>query len=123
MAKQRVLIIGAGASGLPAIKCCLDDGLEPVCLERSGDIGGLWNYQNTQVNGDRMATVMRSTIINTSKEIMCYSDFPIPADYPNYMHNTKVFEYLRLYTDAFKLKQYIQLNTEVCHEPFFDNLV
>ena len=36
---MRVAVIGAGASGLAAIKCCLDEGLEPVCYERSRDIG------------------------------------------------------------------------------------
>ena len=37
--KMRVAVIGAGASGLTAIKCCIDEGLEPVCFERSNDIG------------------------------------------------------------------------------------
>jgi dimethylaniline monooxygenase (N-oxide forming) len=36
---MKVAIIGAGASGLTAIKCCIDEGLEPVCYERSNDIG------------------------------------------------------------------------------------
>ncbi|KFR14475.1 Dimethylaniline monooxygenase [N-oxide-forming] 5, partial [Opisthocomus hoazin] len=42
---QRVVIIGAGASGLCALKCCLDEGLAPTCFERSGDIGGLWRFE------------------------------------------------------------------------------
>jgi dimethylaniline monooxygenase (N-oxide forming) len=113
MKKLRVLIIGAGASGLPSIKCCIDDGLEPVCLERSGDIGGLWNYDNSLATGDDIACVMKSTIINTSKEMMCYSDFPIPAEYPNFMHNKLVLQYLNLYADKFQLRKYIQLDTEV----------
>lgn len=32
-------VIGAGASGLTAIKCCLDEGITPVCFERSDYIG------------------------------------------------------------------------------------
>ena len=40
-AMKQVCIIGAGASGLPAIKCCLDEGINPVCYERSHDIGGM----------------------------------------------------------------------------------
>ena len=42
---KRILIIGAGASGLPAIKSCLEEGLIPICVERSEHIGGLWNYR------------------------------------------------------------------------------
>ncbi|NXT15955.1 FMO5 monooxygenase, partial [Prunella fulvescens] len=45
MAAQRVAVIGAGASGLCALKCCLDEGLEPTCFERSKDIGGLWRFE------------------------------------------------------------------------------
>lgn len=45
MIRKRIAVIGAGASGLTSIKCCLDEGLEPICFERTGDIGGLWRYQ------------------------------------------------------------------------------
>lgn len=34
--------------------------------------------------------VMKSTVINTSKEMMSFSDFPVPEKYPNFMHNTQV---------------------------------
>ena len=112
-AKLRVAVIGAGASGLPAIKCCLDDGLEPVCFERSADIGGLWNYENCIKEGDGHASVMKSTVINTSKEMMCYSDFPAPAEYPNYMHNKRVVQYMRLYAEHFNLLPHIRFDTEV----------
>ncbi|XP_060070817.1 flavin-containing monooxygenase 5-like [Ylistrum balloti] len=108
---KTVAVIGAGASGLPAIKCCLDEGLEPTCFERTNDIGGLWNYTE-EVRSDQ-ACVMKSTVINTSKEMMCYSDFPIPAEYPVYMHNTYVQKYFRLYADRFDLEKYIRFNNEV----------
>lgn len=42
---KRVAVIGAGSSGLTSIKCCLDEGLEPVCFESSDDIGGLWKFK------------------------------------------------------------------------------
>jgi dimethylaniline monooxygenase (N-oxide forming) len=86
--KKRVAVIGAGASGLSSIKACLDEDLEPVCFERTGDIGGLWYYTPEVREG--VSCVMKSTVINTSKEIMSYSDFPIPQEFPNFMHNTKV---------------------------------
>ena len=43
---RRVCIIGAGASGLPSIKSCLERGLEPVCFERNSELGGIWYYTN-----------------------------------------------------------------------------
>lgn len=41
---KRVAIVGAGVSGLASIKCCLEEGLEPICFERSDDLGGLWRF-------------------------------------------------------------------------------
>ena len=84
----RVAIIGAGASGLAAIKCCLDEGLSPVCFERSAHIGGLWQYSDQPVMGQ--TSVMKSTVINTSKELLSFSDFPMPAHFPNFMHHSQV---------------------------------
>ena len=110
--KKRVAIIGAGASGLPAIKSVLEEDMIPVCFERTDDIGGLWNY-TPKIREDGQSSVMKSTVINTSKEMMCYSDFPIPKDYPNFMHNSKVLEYFRLYAKEFGLMEHIQFNTEV----------
>ncbi|XP_077188436.1 flavin-containing monooxygenase 5-like [Paroedura picta] len=112
MRKKRVAIIGGGASGLCSIKCCLDEGLEPVCFESSEDIGGLWRFKETPEE-DR-ASIYRSVIINTSKEMMCFSDFPIPEDYPNYMPNGKIMDYFRLYAKHFDLLKYIRFRTKVC---------
>ncbi|XP_022364125.1 dimethylaniline monooxygenase [N-oxide-forming] 1 isoform X2 [Enhydra lutris kenyoni] len=41
---KRVAIVGAGVSGLASIRCCLQEGLEPTCFERSDDLGGLWRF-------------------------------------------------------------------------------
>ena len=108
---KKIAIIGAGSSGLPAIKCCLDEGLQPVCFEITDDIGGLWNYKENPADGQ--PTVMKSTIINTSKEMSFYSDFLVPDDYPNYMHNSKVLSYFRLYAENFDLIKHINFRTEI----------
>ncbi|XP_029818088.1 dimethylaniline monooxygenase [N-oxide-forming] 5 [Manacus vitellinus] len=103
---KRVAIIGGGSSGLCAIKACLQEGLEPVCFERSRDIGGLWRFEENPEDG--RASIYRSVIINTSKEMMCFSDFPIPEDFPNYMHNSKIMEYFRMYAQHFDLLRHIR---------------
>lgn len=107
---KKVCVIGAGASGLAAVKCCLDEGLFPVCFESSGHIGGLWQYIPSKCE---RACVYKSTVINTSKEMMCFSDFPAPKSFPNFMHNTKVMEYFKLYAEKFDLHQYITFHTKV----------
>lgn len=99
-------------SGLTSVKCCLDEGLEPVCFERSDDIGGLWRFQEKPEEG--RASIYKSVIINTSKEMMCFSDYPIPAHFPNFMHNSEILEYFRMYAKEFDLLKYIRLKTTVC---------
>jgi len=110
---RSVAIIGGGVSGLICIKCCLDGSLSPTCYEMTNDIGGLWNYDLNAVNGK--ASVMKSTVINTSKEFMAFSDYPPPAEYPNYMHNTKLLTYFRMYATEFNLTKYIRFRRRVTH--------
>ncbi|XP_016526253.1 dimethylaniline monooxygenase [N-oxide-forming] 5-like isoform X2 [Poecilia formosa] len=108
---QRVAVIGAGPSGLTSVKACLEEGLEPTCFESSDDIGGLWMFK--EVPEPSRASIYRSLTINISKEMMCYSDFPIPADYPNYMHHSKILKYFRMYAEHFKILKHIRFQTSV----------
>ncbi|KAI4892566.1 hypothetical protein NFI96_024726 [Prochilodus magdalenae] len=109
---RRVAVIGAGVSGLTCIKCCLDEGLEPVCFESSDDIGGLWKFKEKPEPG--RSSVYRSLVTNTSKEMMCFSDFPMPAHYPNYMTHSQLLQYFRLYAEHFDLLKHIRFQTSVC---------
>ncbi|XP_026160380.1 dimethylaniline monooxygenase [N-oxide-forming] 5-like [Mastacembelus armatus] len=108
---MKVAVIGAGPSGLTSIKGCLDEGLDPTCFESSDDIGGLWRFKEKPEPG--RANIYQSLIVNSSKEMMAYSDFPPPAELPNNMHHSEVMLYLRLYSQTFKLQQRIQFQTTV----------
>ncbi|OWF42938.1 Dimethylaniline monooxygenase [N-oxide-forming] 2 [Mizuhopecten yessoensis] len=108
---KTVLVIGAGVSGLAAVKHCLDEGIEPICFEKDTDIGGLWNYHNWSKDGD--PSLYNSCSINTSKEMTCYSDFPIPKEFPNFMGHKHFKKYLQLYADNFNLKKYINFGHSV----------
>ncbi|KAJ1349030.1 hypothetical protein KIN20_004472 [Parelaphostrongylus tenuis] len=108
---MRVAVIGAGASGLPAIKSALEEECEVVCFEMSDDIGGLWRFKPNACPGE--GTVMRTTVINTSKEMTAYSDFPPPDDTANFMHNTELLEYFHSYAKKFDLKKHIRFSHKV----------
>ncbi|XP_074595859.1 flavin-containing monooxygenase 5-like [Brevipalpus obovatus] len=108
---KNVCVIGAGASGLCSIKCCLDAGFKVTCYEQSDSIGGLWKYRDEDVDG--IASVARSTVINSSKEMSAYSDFPPPPEFANYMHNTKMFEYFEMYAKQFDLQDHIQFERKI----------
>lgn len=106
----RVAIIGAGASGLVAIKTCLEYGFNVVCYEKSQDLGGLWRYRPMASDEP---SVMKSTTINTSKEMSAFSDFPPPEGYANFMHNRQFLKYLESYADHFGVVKYIKFNHTV----------
>ncbi|KAI1716036.1 flavin-binding monooxygenase-like domain-containing protein [Ditylenchus destructor] len=108
---KKVLVIGAGASGLPAIKTALEYGFIVVCYEKAQDIGGLWRFKPDPEPDE--GTVMRSTVINTSKEMTAYSDFPPPDCAANYMHNREMLDYLRKYAEKFDLAKHIKFQRKV----------
>ncbi|KAI4578217.1 hypothetical protein MJG53_011072 [Ovis ammon polii x Ovis aries] len=108
---KRVAIIGAGVSGLASIRCCLEEGLEPTCFERSNEVGGLWEFSDHSEEG--RASIYKSVFTNSSKEMMCFPDFPYPDDYPNYMHQSKVQDYIKTFAQKKNLFRYIQFETLV----------
>ncbi|KAF1753859.1 hypothetical protein GCK72_020416 [Caenorhabditis remanei] len=109
--KKQLLIVGAGASGLPSIRhALLYPNVQVTCFEKSNDIGGLWNYKPHQTD---LSTVMKSTVINSSKEMTAFSDFPPEDTMSNFMHNTEMCRYLKNYAKNFGLTKYIKLNHAV----------
>ncbi|CAI5445169.1 unnamed protein product [Caenorhabditis angaria] len=110
-AKKRLLVIGAGASGLPSIRHTLFyENVEVTCFEKSGETGGLWNFKPHETE---LASVMKSTVINTSKEMTAFSDFPPEDRMANYMHNREMNRYLNNYAKNFDLLKYIKFNHSV----------
>ena len=71
-------LIGAGSSGIAAAKALHERGLEFDCFELGDRVGGNWVFRNN--NG--VSSSYRSLHINTSRERMEYSDFPMPKSLP-----------------------------------------
>jgi dimethylaniline monooxygenase (N-oxide forming) len=80
-----VCVIGAGSSGIAAVKALHQRGFEFDCFEASDRVGGNWVFKNR--NG--MSSAYRSLHINTSRERMQFADFPMPASYPDFPHHTQ----------------------------------
>lgn len=110
---MKIAIIGAGVSGLVSIKSCLDEGLEPVCFEKSEEIGGLWKFSDDPTSAAKHGSVYESTVINTSKEMTCFSDLPAPKHFPPFMPRGHVEEYLRIYAEHFDLVKFIRFQSIV----------
>lgn len=49
-----------------------------------------------------------SVISNTSKEMSAFSDFPYPEDFPVFLPNARLLDYLRRYAERFGLREHIK---------------
>ncbi len=108
---KRVAIVGAGACGLTAAKCLLEETHDITVFEQSAELGGLWNYHEELADGGGPA--YRSLRTNTSKQIMAFSDFPFPDQLPDFPPRTDILQYLNDYANHFGLRERIRLNTTV----------
>jgi dimethylaniline monooxygenase (N-oxide forming) len=104
-----VCIIGAGSSGVTTAKALKEKGVAFDCFEIGSGIGGMWRYEND--NG--LSSAYRSLHIDTSRNNLGYSDFPIPDAYPDFLSHYEVMEYLEAYAERFGVKQHIRFNTRV----------
>lgn len=109
MGVERACIIGAGSSGIVAAKIFHERGIPFDCYERGSGIGGNWRYRND----NEMSSIYQSLHINTSRDCMAFSDFPMPRHYPDFPHHTEVLAYFEDYVDHFGFRDALTLRTEV----------
>jgi hypothetical protein len=102
-------IIGAGSSGIAVAKALHERGIGFDCFEVSDRVGGNWVFGNR--NG--MSAAYRDLHINTSRERMEYSDFPMPKSYPDFPHHTHIAEYFDAYVDHFGFRDRILFETAI----------
>jgi dimethylaniline monooxygenase (N-oxide forming) len=108
---KRACLIGAGSSGIAAAKALHERGIEFDCFEKSDRVGGNWVFENS--NG--MSAAYRDLFINTSRPRMEYSDFPMPASYPDFPHHSQIAAYFDQYVDHFGFRDKIAFQTGVEH--------
>jgi hypothetical protein len=106
-----VCVIGAGSSGIAAAKALHERGVPFDCFEKSDRVGGNWVFGNA--NG--MSSAYRSLHINTSRERMEYTDFPMPKSYPDFPHHSQIAAYFDAYVEHFGFRDCIQFETGVEH--------
>jgi dimethylaniline monooxygenase (N-oxide forming) len=115
----KTCVIGAGSSGIAVAKTFSEFGIPFDCLEKSDRVGGNWAFKNP--NG--MSSAYRSLHINTSRDKMAYSDFPMPASFPDYPHHEQIAAYFDSYVDHFGIRDRITFESGVKRaEPTGDGL-
>jgi dimethylaniline monooxygenase (N-oxide forming) len=104
-----VCIIGAGSSGVTLAKALKEQGVAFEAFEIGSGIGGMWRYEND--NG--LSSAYRSLHIDTSRNNLGYSDFPIADNYPDFLSHAQVLEHLQAYADRFGVRPHIRFRTRV----------
>ena len=104
MVRQKsVCVIGAGIAGLAAAKAFTARGHKVSVLERSGDLGGVWeparSYPGVQTQ--------------SPKELYRFTDKPMPADYPEWPKGPQVYAYLADYARDYQLLPLVRFETTV----------
>lgn len=111
---QKIAVIGAGPSGITALKNLIDQGLDAVAFDRNSEVGGNWIYSESESH----SSVFETTHIISSKTLSQYADFtfddfdPTVSDYPSH---DELRRYFQAYAKKFNLYQFIQFDTLVIH--------
>ncbi len=112
--QKRIAIIGAGPSGITALKNILDQKLEVVCYDLNKEVGGNWIFSEQESH----SSVFETTHIISSKTLSQYADFTFDEfeqGIPDYPSHDQLRRYFQAYAKRFKLYPHIQFETLVKH--------
>lgn len=104
---DRYCIIGAGPSGLATARAFAEAGIAFDILERSGNVGGIWDM------GDARTPMYESAHFISSRTQSAFDDFPMPAEYPDYPGWRQVRDYIRSFAERYGLKDAIEFGVDV----------
>jgi dimethylaniline monooxygenase (N-oxide forming) len=107
----KVCVIGAGVAGLAAAKQLHQSGISFDCYDPRDRVGGIWAY--TEQAG--ITSAWSSLNMNSPRGTYEFSDYPMPASYPDFPRHTQMWAYLNNYVDHFGFRRHIHLNTSVQH--------
>jgi hypothetical protein len=106
---RRIAVVGAGASGLAALRALTRVGFDAVAYERGQAIGGVWTLE------DRPTAAYRSLHLITSRPRTEFAEFPMPDGTAEYPARDDVGRYLDAYAIRYGLHERVRLGAGVRH--------
>ncbi len=100
--RGRHLIIGAGFSGLGVAAALQRQRIDFDLVDAADAIGGNWYHG-----------VYETVHIISSRKTTEYSDFPMPAHWPDFPSASQMLRYLHAYAEHWKLHAHLELDTRV----------
>ncbi|GAU94228.1 hypothetical protein RvY_06044-2 [Ramazzottius varieornatus] len=120
--RKRVAVVGAGMTGLCAIRhFAADPNYEVVAFERANTIAGIWNYPegceehvNQPETSPYYCRTYRDLKTNSPRELSCYPDFPFADTVKDtYCTRETVLHYFHAYAKHFDLLPHIKFRHQV----------
>ncbi|MBC7936187.1 MAG: NAD(P)-binding domain-containing protein [Rhizobacter sp.] len=108
MKRKQIGIIGAGISGLATAKAFKERGYGVTVLEKAGSVGGVWERSRSYI---KLTT-------QTTKNEYSFSDYPMPAAFPEWPSGENMSDYLTCFAKHFGLAAHIFFDKEVLSMEF-----
>ena len=106
---KRICVIGAGPSGITAIKNIAEAGFNVKAFDINSDVGGNWIYNENESH----SSVFETTHIISSKSLSQFEDFHFNNNVADYPSHDELRQYFQSYAKNFGLYKHIQFNTLV----------
>jgi cation diffusion facilitator CzcD-associated flavoprotein CzcO len=107
--EKSICVVGAGLSGLAAVRALHLAGHGVECYEAGSALGGSWRYDND--NG--VSAAYRSLHTNISRRNMRYGSLPIPGRPSQRVHHRDFLAYLERYAQVNRLAEHIRFGSRV----------
>ena len=118
---KKIAVIGGGPAGLVTTKVLTQYGNTVIGFEKNPTLGGLWQYQDEPQKkyatlADKLQPLnacYESLLMNTSKQLSTFSDYPPSDSMPTFMKHDQYLKYLQDYADFFNIGNKFKLNSTV----------
>jgi dimethylaniline monooxygenase (N-oxide forming) len=106
---RKVCVIGAGVAGLSAMKELDRAGVPFEAFDERAGLGGIWRYQEAPGRTCAWASLH----MNSPRGTYQFSDFPMPAHYPDFPSRQQVLDYLESAADHYGVRAAIRFSRRV----------
>lgn len=109
MDSRKVCVIGAGVAGIAAMKGLTQNGVAFDAFDERDRPGGIWAYHDLP----GLTSAWDRLNMNSPRGTYEFSDFPMPADWPDFPSRQQCWAYLDAAVDRYGLRPHIRLQSRV----------